>query len=209
MARHSLALGGRPKTGYCFGQNILPSVPYLPDEEIVPDARRSSTTFALTRCLDFGCGDTPCAGCVTADCKGSIALRQYMRENTIAVGDLIDVVYLPRRTQLVEVAWFVDHALAGFTFNIQVAEYDGAAAPVVLATGVSAAAIDWDVLDVRTINSGPLLVKTNGALQLVVTAMPVVPAPSPTDCGCPACDVLCGLDLRVAPVVRFYETGCN
>ena len=47
MARHSLALGGNPKNGYSFGQNILPSVPYDPDQEIVPDARR--LTFDGTR----------------------------------------------------------------------------------------------------------------------------------------------------------------
>ena len=208
MARHSLALGGNPKQGYCFGQNILPSVPYDPDQEIVPDARRSSTTFAITRCLDFGCGDTPCSGCVTAECKGSVALREYVKNNTFAVGDVIDLSYLPRLTQLIEVYWNIKHALPGFTFDLRVAEYDGAAAPLVLATGVNAATVDWDVLDVRDINGGPLLIKTNGSLQAVITALPVPANPDP-GCGCPSCDVLCGLNLVVAPVVRYYETGCN
>jgi hypothetical protein len=208
MPRHHLALGGNPKQGFCFGQNILPSVPYDPYQEIVPDARRSSTTFAITRCLDFGCGETPCSGCVTAECKGSIALREYTRKNTFAVGDVIDVSYLPRNTQLIEVYWNVKNALAGFTFDIRVAEHDSAQPPVVLATGIDAGTLDWDVLDVRAINGAPLLVKTNGALQIVITAMAPPANPQP-DCGCPSCDAMCGLNLVMAPVVRHYETGCN
>lgn len=208
MPRHHLALGGNPKQGFCFGQNILPSVPYDPYQEIVPDARRSSTTFAITRCLDFGCGETPCSGCVTAECKGSIALREYTRKNTFAVGDVIDVSYLPRNTQLIEVYWNVKNALAGFTFDIRVAEHDGAQPPLVLATGIDAGTVGLDVLDVRAINGGPLMVKTNGALQIVITAMAPPANPQP-DCGCPSCDAMCGLNLVMAPVVRHYETGCN
>lgn len=206
MAEHNLALGGRIKSGFRMGQNILPSEPYLPDERIVPDARRSSTTFALTRCLNFGVGDN--CDCVTDGYRGSIALREYVRENPLALNDVLNVVYLPARTRLLEVAWFIDSPAAGFVFDVRVARFDPIiATPLVLATDISAGSVAWDVLDVTEINGQPLLVQTNASLQLVVKGLPA-PAPD-TGCNCPMCDALASLNLTIAPVVRHYETGCN
>jgi len=206
MAEHNLALGGRPKEGFRFGQNILPSVPYLPNEAIVPDARRSSTTFALTRCLNFGVAEN--CDCVTDGYRGSIALREYVRNNPIAVGDVLNVVFLPARTRLLEVAWFVESPLPSFDFDIRVANYDPAVAtPLALATSVPGGVVGWDVLDVTTIAGDPLLIRTNAVLQVVIKALP--PLPADTGCNCPACDRLASLNLVIAPVVRHYETGCN
>lgn len=208
MARHYLAQGGNSRDTYCMGDGLFPSTPYAPDQNVLPEARRTSIDFAITRCLDFGCGDSPCAGCVTAECKGSTALREYLDKFTIAVGDTIDVAYLPRKTTLQEIYYSIESPITPFTFNIQVADYNGAAAPLVLATGVSGAAIDWQVLNVFTINgNAPLEIRTNGVLQIAVTALPPL-LPAQTACGCGGCGGICGLSMKIAPVIRRYETGC-
>jgi hypothetical protein len=207
MARHLLALGGNTRDEFCFGSGLLPSVPFDPDQPIEADARRNGIDFSILRCVDFGCGDSPCSGCVTAECKGSIALADYLSKNPIVVGDVVDLAYLPRLYTLREVYWRVEKAVTPMTFDLQVADYNGAAPPIVLATGISGAALNWDVLDVATITGGVFPIRTNGVLQMVITDLPP-PAPA-NQCGCPMCGGICGLGLKVAAVVRQYETGCN
>lgn len=204
MATHFLAEGGqRVHNVASIVRKMFPSTPMLPNEAFAPDARRVASRHTLQRCFDLSCGSLGC-NCNTAQCKGSRALRDYIQDHTIANGDSVVLVYIPKDTSLDRIYWAVEAPLTSGVANIRYVPGTGPA--IVIATGVPLTAVNSALIDVWAVNGGPLLAQTNGHVEIVVSGLPA-PAAGAV-CGCVSAGGINGLNFTLTATVERYRTGC-
>ena len=207
MATHNLFHGGQRVANPQY--RMYPQVAPKPNDPFQADNRRAPAMFPISRALDFRCG-AGCRNCDTLERKDNTAFSQYIRENTIAVGDVIRSHIIPRHTLLSYVHWRVDSPVAGVTFSLRFRPSTDDAAVVTniaLATNVSAAAEATGLIDVPAMNGGdPLYTAQNGYIELVVTALPAAaPSTGCSDCG--NVGPISGLVLCVSPVIIEFCRG--
>jgi hypothetical protein len=205
MATHFLAQGGHRVNNVAnYVRSMFPSVPMGKDEHFEPDSRRTNVRHAITRCFDLSCGSGPC-NCDTAACRGSLALKEYVKSTPIANNDAVVLVYIPRLTSLDRIYWAVETPIASGTANIRFVPGTGPA--VVLAANVPLNAVAQDLLDVWAINGSPLFAEQNGHVEIVVSGLPANP-PAVNPCGCTTTGGINGLNLTLTATVERYRTGC-
>lgn len=219
MATHNLFFGGQRTNNPEWA--MLPSVEPKPDEPMAPDNRGNPVLFSLNRrliwsdcCESCGCGTEPgpdACRCTAGSKKldgGSTALKQYLKHNAIAVGDVINAVILPRQTALMYLWWAVESPIDPFTFDVRVrgnaASLGGTIAapvPFVVAAGIDGTVKGSGLIDVTTLNGGqPLWLDQNDMLQVVINDLPAVAAPG--DCSpCSDGGGIKGSSIIISPIV--------
>lgn len=198
MATHDIFMGGKgPNGGVApgtYNAQFFPAVPDDVDAYNRFDARRTPTTGGITRRLVW---KRPTGPIGTIE-PTSPALAKYLETHTIAAGDFLRIIVLPRRCELVRVWWAVEKPLAGMDFNIDVeglAPSVGATVPLTT-TPISAAAAATGLIDVQAQNGGnPLYIDGNDFLRVELVNLP----PSG----------IADSDIRITAIVRQFEFGGN
>lgn len=178
MATHELYLGGAANANLSRSQ--FPSATFNAADAAVKAmkaaAHKGPSTFALTRTLDF---------------KNEVSLADYVSENTIASGDVLNLVVIPKNTILLGVYVEVEEpsAVAGATIAVKVgANVYGTAIDLTTAgsqflimaaaAGVTAGAVDLGTAQFNvdpTILTGTLAITDEGDLKGVrIHISPVV-----------------------------------
>lgn len=214
MAIHNLFFGGAP-THRNHGYAMFPQYEVGPDDTMHPDNRGAPCLFSLNRrliwedcCSRCGCGVGSGCACGSGSRLdgGSSALKHYLEENPVAVGDVINAVILPKETMLQYVWWKVEKAITPFTFDIVVrgnaASLGGTTAvpvPVVIAAGLSGSVLDSGMIDVTALNGGPLWLDQNDMLQVIIRSLP--PLVDTSDCSPCSSGGIAGSSIIVSPVL--------
>jgi hypothetical protein len=209
MAVHNLFMGGQKANSCTIGSNMFPSMEMGQCEPWAADYRKSNVEFSLTREFNWGCA--PAGGCT--DCgqeRGSQALKQYLNENTIAVGDIINAVGIPMLGIVTGVWWVIKAPAAGFTFDIQIRGAVGTSVPAPVVIGTVDGGPAAPLAGSCSIPSGyfhlttPLYFDHNDMLQLVITGLPAAPAGGCGSCGQNGIGLT---DFIVAPQYREFCRG--
>lgn len=208
MAEHNIFLGGLSTRNWFY--QGLPSTEQTPNGAMTGTTHKHQGRFSLNRHLiwkDSDCG--PATGCKPV---GSLFLADYIANHEIEVGDVLNIMMLPKQTSLLGVWWKVTAGLAGFTFDLRVrgnANSLGgtlaAPAPIALASGLDGAV---EPIEVGHVPSGLIGVDPaaqgdplapgiyfdqNDMLQLVVVSLP------PEGIACS--------DLTISAVMESYCEG--
>lgn len=201
MATHKLADGGPMPNGCCMGEGRYPSIDMPPYEEWAIDYRKTHNSASLGKVFDWGCGPPEgCAACGDND-EADPELQHYLRDNVIAVGDIIEVQGLPMGGILEGVCWNVIAGCAGFTFRLQVRGLAGSSVPATVNLGP---AISGAVAASGYVHfNAPLYFDHNDMLQFVVTGLCTDP---PSGCG-PCGDNAIG--VTKLGIHGFYRTCCR
>lgn len=192
MAEHNLFLGGDCPATVDQRRAMLPSTEvardFIPFE---PAAHKGGIhRFALNRRLDF-------LGCKTIKEKrpfhgkdaeppkpvwnfgeqdfGSQALEQYLRDNTIAVDDILNIIALPNHCIIDRVIVEVCRPVDGVTFDLEIR--NGTVEepePIPVLAGIDAA--DPELCELIQLPEPYFTGKHNDMLRLVVTGLPDDPA---------------------------------
>lgn len=191
MTEHNIFLGGDCPATVDQRRGQLPSVEVdRADPAFEPASHKGGIhRFALNRRLDF-------LGCKTVKGKrpsfveggeppkpiwnlgeldyGSQALEQYLRNNEIAVDDILNIVALPNRCIVDKIRIEVCRPVAGATFDLEIRN-----GPVDAPKPVAVAAIDGGDETLHTLETLDPCFFTgsyNDMLRLVVTGLPEDPA---------------------------------
>lgn len=103
MATHELYIGGPPTRNY--SQAMFPAVPFNADAaafQVGPAAHKGPIGYADTRLLDFG---------------SDHALAEFMRENTVAQGDDLGVVLIPKDVLFLGFHYSILNPVEGLTLT--------------------------------------------------------------------------------------------
>lgn len=199
MAVHKLFDGGyyNPE-GCCLGAARYPSTDFPPDQPWALDWRKVHNTASLTRMLDWGCSHpSGCAAC--GDGTDDMDLKRYLRENTIAVGDTVEVFPIPLGGIITGFCWQVWDGCPGFEFDIEVRGLAASSVPAKVVVGS---------VDGATPASGyfhlaaPLYFDHNDMIQITITGL----CPPLPNAGCGPCG-----DEHLPPVMvsGFYQACCR
>lgn len=186
MATHKLFLGGLPQP-YSYGREMFPSVDFPPYVKANTDYRKFTSQYANSRHVDFACS-SQCLSCGEAYAEAD-QLRNYFDNNTIAVGDIIELIGISMENVVEGVWWKIMGPLTGFQFQMQVKGDPASTVPAPVNVG--------PVIDASTAASGfvefdpRMYFSSNGMFQIVVVA---VPAPTTTNCNSCTSSAFSGLD---------------
>jgi len=188
MANHNLFMGGLRTSTNTIGRGLFPQVPPTPNEFMVMDDRRGQVRFANSHLLDFSCEG--CESCGDSANRAYFqAFRDYLKDNTIAVGDTIWTHIIPRMSTLERVHWKVTTPITPFTFDIVFRDStdlaDLSATTTVLAAAVSGAVVSHGLIDIETVAAPVLYTQRNGLVGITINALPaaVVGGCSPCSAG--------------------------
>lgn len=115
MAEHNIFLGGLSTRNWFY--QGLPSTEQTPNGAMTGTTHKHQGRFSLNRHLiwkDSDCG--PATGCKPV---GSLFLADYIANHEIKVGDILNIMMLPKQTSLLGVWWKVTTPLEGFTFSLR------------------------------------------------------------------------------------------
>ncbi len=206
MATHCLVQGGirTVNADYNMFPTVLPGVDQVYKAEV-----RTPAVHSLARVLDFASGmmvtnpNVPAA--ISPEAWGSTGLVNFLKNNTVAANDVLQICVLPRRTMLTHVYLRVAKPITPCAFTLRVAgRSSNLGSPIVLGTGISGAATTEMLIDVAAHNSGnPVWFKQNDVLELIPTSMPAVTVGSDGQ----NAGGLMGLGLVIAPIVFEFEKG--
>ena len=210
MAEHNLFLGGlATMNGHYRG---LPSVEQTPNGAMTPTTHKQQGRYSLLRDLAWK-DDT--GGPSTGESRGSRFLADYLSCNTLAVGDVLNLVIMPKWSSILGIWWMVHDPLPGFTFDLRLRgnanSLGGTPAvpvPLTLATGVDGGLVapvaagpgyaPTGLIGIDPAAQGDPLAPgiyfdQNDMLQLVITGLPPEGI---------ACSRIC-----IAPVMETYCEG--
>lgn len=192
MANHALFQGGKPSYRSGYQRRQFPSTRMGNYDTWAVDYRKMNSHFSNSRLIDLSCNQG-CADC--GDQAGSIELRTYFEENTIAIGDTIEIIGLTKFSLMNGFWWNVEGAAPGLTFDASIQGLAGSSVPAAIALG----AIDAGVIGSGYVHlAAPAYFDHNDMIVLTVTGVPAPGAPNP----CSACSYspLAGLKLWTAVV---------
>ena len=170
MTVHKLFMGGAAPIGAkgVYDSRFFPQKDIPEDEYFRFDARRTPTHGGIMRRLVWKAPRGPHLS-IRPQSPG---LAHYLSENAIVQGDILQIILLPKRTELTRVWVSVENPLAGFEFKLRVRGNGLAGTPVYLTpTAISGATADEHLIDVTAVNGGPMYFKKNDMLELEITAL--------------------------------------
>lgn len=208
MAEHNIFLGGLSTRNWFY--QGLPSTEQFPNGAMTGTTHKHQGRFSLNRHLAWK--DTDCGPRTGYKPVGSLFLADYLAANEIAVGDVLNVMILPKQTSLLGVWWKVTTPLDGFTFDLQVrgnanslggtlavpapitleAGLDGAVAPIELGH-IPSGLIGIDPAAQGDPNAPGMYFDQNDMLQMVIASLP------PEGIACS--------DLTISAVMESYCEG--
>lgn len=194
MATHELYLGGPANPN--VGRHAFPAATFSASgaafKAMEPSAHKGPAQFALSRVLDLGYG-------TASSCPNDAALRSYFSENTVATGDTLDLIVIPKNTLVYGLFVNVINPASGttttLTFSIGgtavslAVDLTTAGAQLIAVTGVAAAG------------------KTSGAFSLATASFNIAPQMLSAVAAFAAVTDLDGMKVEVAPLVSWFEGG--
>lgn len=210
MAEHNLFLGGDCPDVITHKRNMLPSTEPARDARYFDPAAHKGgiNRFVLNRKFDFlGCktlgGKFPVQESGADPAKpiwnqgekefGSVALEQYLRDNTIAVDDIINAIIIPADCIVTDVLVEVHRPVDGATFDVEIR--NGTVddpAPIAL-TSIDGA--DGELYEHTVLETPFFSGRYNDMVRLLVTGLPDDPA------------ALCELSIEVKIVLDHVCVG--
>lgn len=175
MADHYLFMGGPgPNGGVApgtYNAQMFPAKLPGSTDELGIDARRGNKPeFLIQRRLVWKGHTGPK---YTSD-PVSPGLHAYLQNNTIAAGDKLWIILVPKESELVRVWWRVKEPLPGFDFDLEFdTDVAGGTNITLTSAPINAATADTGLIDVQAVNGGtPAYTKTNGIIRLVINNLP-------------------------------------
>lgn len=175
MAEHYLFMGGPgPNGGVApgtYNAQMFPATLPGSDDDLGVDARRGGKPdFLIQRRLVWKGHNGPK---FTSD-PVSPALHSYLQNNTIAAGDRLWLILVPKECELVRVWWRVKEPLAGFDFDLEFDDDVAGGTNLTLTTApINAATAATGIIDPQAINGGNLVyTQTNGVIRMVINNLP-------------------------------------
>lgn len=163
MAEHNLFMGGN-RVAFRYPQSMFPQTDVLEDQEFEADNRRGPIRFSITRRFAWRDPNEITRG---ANADGSQGLADYLANNTIATGDIINSHIMPRFASLDKIWWMVKTpSAAGVSVSVQLrgnAASVGGVQVLIPSIPLDAIASDLFVLP------APIYFDQNDMLQLVIT----------------------------------------
>jgi hypothetical protein len=198
MAIHKLADGGPNPANCCLGTPRYPSRDQPDYEPWAVDWRKVHNTASFTRMLDWGCPSP--GGCVACnDAADNQDLTRYLREHTLAAGDIVEIFGVPLGGIITGFCWQVWDGCAGFGFDIQLRGLAGSSVPAPVTIGtVSGAAPGQGYFHLST----PLYFDHNDMIQIKINGL--CPA-----AGAPGCGPCGSTHLPPVMVSGFYQACCR
>lgn len=170
MTVHKLFMGGAAPIGAkgVYDSRFFPQKDIPEDEYFRFDARRTPTHGGIMRRLVW---KAPRGPHLTIRPQ-SPGLAHYLSENTIAQGDILQIILLPRRTELTRVWVSVENPLPGFTFKLRVRGNGLSGTPVyVTSADIDGNVKDEHIIDVTAVHGAPMYFKKNDMLELEITGL--------------------------------------
>lgn len=175
-------------------------------------ANKGPSRYAETRVLDFDAGslvtNLSVPKTISPESWGSMALSNYVKSVAqVASGDVLQVLELPKFSQLVGLHWFVAKTLASGTAVIRV---NGRAASIAgnlnLKTGIDLTTVGSGVLSFPksgVFSGNEIYFDQNDILEVVISSQPA----NTTGSDGKFAGGVQGLALFVTPVIEMYVRG--
>lgn len=181
------------------------------DDALQSAAAKGPSVYAVTRVLDFDGGslvsNANVPSSLSPESWGSTALRHWSQKVTQLVpNDIIQVLELPRFTELVGLHWYVKKVLVGTsTADIRILGRSAAiGSPLTLKSALDLTTVSSGVITMSAVNSGnPIYFDQNDVLEVKFNSLPA----RTTAADGSYTGGVQGLGLFVTPIVREFLRG--